>query len=435
MVNYFRAYYFLQGLLRRAYWSHERMQDYQNRKLRQILQYAYVHVPYYHERFKKLGIRPSDIKTVKDLNILPILRKEDIRSNLGKMISREFDVVKLQIRRTSGSTGEPLYFYISNSEDEYRKAKHLRANMGCGQKPRDRWVMITSPMYFNQATKLQRITGIFAPLSVSVYDHVNSQVSTISKLKPDVVDGYASSILLLAREIEKKGVDSIRPKLLISGADLIEPHSRKFVEKVINAPFFDQYGCAELERLAWQCEEKAGYHIDADSVIMQFVDENGEEVAPGERGEIVCTSLFNYAMPFIRYAVGDVGKASRMNDCPCGRTLPLMEVIEGRRDSVVLLPDGRALSSFVFIAATYQLSFYNNIEKFRVIQKRIDKFEFIIKLKGNNIDECLAEEELKNLFCKVFNVNADMVEFKVEFVDDIPLDRGGKFRIFVSEIE
>ena len=435
MVNYFRACYFLRGLLRRAYWSHDKLQDYQNRKVREIVQYAYVHVPFYHKRFKQLDIQPSDIKTVRDLNRLPILRKEEIRKNLGEMTSGEFNVAKLKMRRTSGSTGEPLYFYISNAEDEYRKAKHLRANMGCGQRPRDRWVMITSPMYFNQATKLQRMIGFFAPLSVSVYDDVGSQVSTISSLKPDVVDGYASSLLLLAKEVEKKGVDSIKPRLLISGADLIEPHSRKFVEKMFGAPFFDQYGCAELERLSWQCVEKDGYHIDADSVVMQFVDEEGEEVAPGERGEIVCTSLFNYAMPFIKYAIGDIGKASTVEDCLCGRTLPLMEVIEGREDSVVALPDGRVLSSFVFIAATYQLSFYSSIEKFRVIQKGIDRFRFLIKVKGRDVDESLAETELKSLFCKVFSLSMEAVRFDVEFVDDIPLDKGGKFKIFVSELE
>jgi phenylacetate-CoA ligase len=379
-------------------------------------------------------MKPSDIRTVEDLNRLPVLRKEEVRRNLGEMISREFDVAGLKMHRTSGSTGEPLYFYISGAEDEYRKAKHMRASMSCGQKPRDRWVLITHPLYFNQATRLQRRIGFFAPISVSVFDDVVKQVSVISKLKPDVLDGYASSILLLAKEVAKRGVNAIKPRLIISGADLIDGHSRGFVEKVFNVPFYDQYGCAELERLSSQCVEKSGYHVDADSVVMQFVDEEGEEVAPGERGEIVCTSLFNYAMPLIRYAVGDVGKASTETDCPCGRKLPLMKVMEGRKDSVVTLPDGRALSSFVFIAAIYQLSFYSRIEKFRVIQKKIDRFKFLIKVKDNGIDVNFAEQEIVMLFSRVFDLDADEVEFEVEFVNDIPLDNSGKFRIFVSEL-
>ena len=350
------------------------------------------------------------------------------------MVSRGFDVSKLKKCRTSGSTGEPLHFFLSHSEDEYRKAKHLRASMSCGQKPRDKWVVITSPIYFQQATKLQKMIGLFAPVSVSVYNDVAAQIKTISCLRPDVLDGYASSILLLAKEIDRTGTNSIKPRLLVSGADLIDAPSRKLVEKVFKVPFYDQYGCAELERLASQCVEKRGYHIDADSVVMQFLDENGEEVSPGETGEIVCTSLFNYAMPFIRYAVGDMGKALTENSCACGRTLPLMGMIEGRKDALITLPDGRSLSSFAFIAAAYQLSFYDKIAKFRVIQKKIGHFVFLIKVKDKSI-EAFAEKELVAHFCQVLNMRPDEVTFEVRFVDDIPLDKSGKFQIVISEVE
>ena len=244
--------------------------------------------------FREVGVKPNDIKTVEDLPKLPIIRKDDIKRNGVRMISREYNVAKLKKLRTSGSTGEPLLFYISGREDEFRKAKHLRANIACGQKARDKWVTITSPIYFSQATKLQRLLGIYVPLSVSVFEDVTNQISIIEKLRPDVLDGYASSLLLLAKEIKKMGIDTIKPRLLISGADLIDPRSRQFVEEIFEAPLYDQYGAAEFERLAWQCKEKNGYHIDADSVIMEFVDENGENVAPGETGEIVCTSPVSY---------------------------------------------------------------------------------------------------------------------------------------------
>jgi phenylacetate-CoA ligase len=434
LVNYIRSFYYLRSLLKRSYWSEDKLVAYQNKKLREIVRYAYDNVPFYHNWFRERKIRPEDLRTVKDLSKLSILRKEEVRRNHKDMVSKEFDIPKLKACRTSGSTGEPLHFYLSNAEDEYRKAKHIRASMSCGQRPRDKWVLITSPMYFRQATRLQKLIGFFAPISVSVYDDVATQIKTISCLNPDVLDGYASSILLLAKEIDRNGTNSITPKLLVSGADLIDVPSRKFVEKVFNAPLYDQYGCAELERLASQCEEKGDYHIDADSVVMQFVDENGEEVAPGESGEIVCTSLFNYAMPFIRYAVGDVGKTLAGNDCACGRTLPLMSMVEGRKDASIVLPDGRSLSSFVFIAATYQLSFYDQIDKFRVIQKKVDHFIFLIKAKDNKIRD-FAEKELVAHFCRILKLDPNEVTFEVVFVDDIPLDKSGKFQIIISEIE
>lgn len=419
--------------MKRAYWPHDRLRAHQNKKLREIVRYSYHHAPFYHEKFSEAGIKPGDVRTIEDLAKLPITRKDEAKKNLDRMVSKEYSIANLKILRTSGSTGKPLYFYINGAEDEFRKARHLRANIACGQKLRDRWVTITSPIYFNQATRLQQILRIYAPMSVSVFDDVATQVSIIQKLKPDILDGYSSSLLLLAKEVEKRGIDTIKPRLMISGADLVDSPSRQFVENVFNAPFYDQYGAAEFERLAWQCEEKREYHIDADSTIMQFVDENGEETAPGETGEIVCTSLFNRVMPFIRYALGDVGTASEETDCPCGRIFPLMKLMEGRKDDVVVLPDGRAMSSFAFIAAMYQLSFYNGIDQFRIVQKNKSSFKFLIKTKDKSIDKILAEKELIEHISKIFDIRSNEVNFEVEWVDDIPLDKSGKFRIVVSK--
>jgi len=395
--------------------------------------YAYENVPLYRRKLSQAGLRPSDIKAVEDLKKLPMTTKDEIRRNLNEVLSKEYEVSRLQAHRTSGSTGEPLYFYISDVEDEYRKARHLRANAVCGQKLRDRYVTITHPLYFSQTTRLQRLMRFYAPIPVSVFDDVDRQISTIERLKPDIIDGYASSLLLLAKRVEEKGVKTVRPRFLISGADLIDKNSRKYVEKVFNVPFYDQYACAELERLAWQCEERAGYHIDADSLIMEFVDANGEESSHGETGEMVCTSLFNHAMPFIRYRVGDVGQVSEEDTCPCGRTFPLIKIMEGRKDALIILPDGRAMSSFAFIAAMYQLSFYSEIEQFRVIQKKDNLFNFLIRLKKDRVDQKSAERELIELFRRVLNVNGDELTFEVDFVDSIPLDESGKFRIVISQ--
>jgi phenylacetate-CoA ligase len=431
LVNYIRSFYYLRSLLKRSYWSEDKLVAYQNKKLREIVRYAYDNVPFYHNWFRERKIRPEDLRTVKDLSKLSILRKEEVRRNHKDMVSKEFDIPKLKACRTSGSTGEPLHFYLSNAEDEYRKAKHIRASMSCGQRPRDKWVLITSPMYFRQATRLQKLIGFFAPISVSVYDDVATQIKTISCLNPDVLDGYASSILLLAKEIDRNGTNSITPKLLVSGADLIDVPSRKFVEKVFNAPLYDQYGCAELERLASQCEEKGDYHIDADSVVMQFVDENGEEVAPGESGEIVCTSLFNYAMPFIRYAIRDIGVSSA-ESCSCGRGFPVMKMVEGRADSFIHFPDGRIVVPRTLTIGMNMFSLSKCIERFRIIQTHKDNLDFIIQLKECNVDVSSFISTLEKYFEEKLHLKKSGVRMNVKFVDYLPLDQGGKLKSVVS---
>jgi phenylacetate-CoA ligase len=421
-------------MMRRAHWSRGEIERYRDKQLRMVVKYAYDNSRFYHERFRKIGVKPEGIKTVGDLNKLPIVRKEDVVKNLRDVVSVEYDIAKLRVQRTSGSTGRPLYVYMTQAENEFRKAKHLRAQMVLGQKPWHKWVTITSPLHFAETTRLQKIFKFYSVTPISVFDDVKKQVSEIQKLKPDVIDGYSNSLLLLAKEIEKTGIDDVRPKFLVGGAELISPPSRSYIEKVFEAPLYDQYATVEFERIAWQCREKAEYHIDADSVIVQFVDENGEEVAPGERGEIVCTSLFNYAMPFIRYALDDVGIPSEKAECPCGISFPLMKLIEGRKTSLLSFSNGRVLAPFALMLAIWTFKHYDLIDTFRVIQTKRDNIVFKLKLKKYDAKVEEIRRELTSHVRKELKLNSDDVSIDVEFLDDIPLDKTGKFSIVISEV-
>ena len=434
MTNYFRALWYLYGLIKRAYWPPDKLEDYRNKKLRRIVHYAYDHVSFYHDKFEEQGVKPSDIRTAADLSKLFILRKDDVRNNLNRMISSEYDMAHLRRFNTSGSTGKPLNFYISKKEDEYRKAKHLRANISVGQKPRDKWVVISSQVHVIEAKGLQKMMGIYTPTPVVVFNDIQTQISTLEKLKPDILGGYSSSILLIAKEMEKRGSLSFRPRFIIGGAEYIGDSSRRFIEEAFGVPLYDQYAADEMERIAWQCKEKNGYHIDADSIIVQFVDKSGEEVAPGERGEVVCTSLFNYAMPFIRYVIGDVAVSSD-EQCSCGRTLPLMKLFEGRTDSFIMLSDGRALSPMAWDAAMDIFKLQDSIDQYRIVQRKAGLIEFLVKLTSDNTDKETLKRELLMHFRKTLKIDPDQADIEVEFVDNIPLDKTGKLRKVVSELD
>jgi len=431
LTNYLRAFYYLHRMMKRMFWSRDEIKNYQNRKLREIVRYAYENSSFYHEKFREVGVKPDDIRTVSDLNKLPIIRKDDVLKSLSNLVSVKHDITKLKAMRTSGSTGRPLHVYITQAEDEFRKAKHLRANIILGQKPWDRWVTITSPLHFGETTRLQRLLRFYSATPISVFDDVSKQISKIKGLKPDVIEGYSNCILLLAKEMRKNGLNNIKPKFLIGGAELIDKTSREFIENVFDAPFYDQYASVEFERIAWQCPEKNEYHIDADSLVVQFIDEEGEEVAPGERGEIVCTSLFNYAMPLIRYALDDLGVPSGNTECPCGVTFPLMKVVEGRKASLLTFPDGRVLAPLAFMLVVWTFKYYDDIDLFRVVQKRKDQLVFKLKLKGSKSNEREIEEELKAHVKRELSLGE--VNIEVEFVKDVPLDKSGKFNIVISE--
>lgn len=431
--NFPRLLYYIAKALRKAYWERDKLRKYQEKRLRSVVQNAYKYVPFYHKKFKELKITPNDIKSRQDLAKLPIVRKDDLRhQDPTKLISTGFDVKKLKVIRTSGSTGQPLRVHLNKVEDDWRKAIYMRANISCGHKPRDRWAVITAPHHFFDTTNIQRRLGIYAQTCVSVFSKLSDQFHLVSKIKPDVLDGYSGSILLFAKEVERMGLKKIRPRIIFGSADLIDSGSRRFIEEVFEAPFYDQFGCGELDRTAWQCPEKMDYHIDEDSVIMEFVDRNGEEVSAGEKGEIVYTSLFNYAQPLIRYAVGDVG-VPVTGECPCGRKLPLMKVVEGRSDSFLVLTDGRVLSPMTFWTIMRLFKYTDHINKFRVVQKESGLVDIYVKKENTDIKEDFLETKLIEHIEKCLHIGEpSSVTFNIRFVEEIPLDKSGKLRSVIS---
>ena len=405
----------------------------QNKCLRNVVKRAYDSVPFYRQKFDAVGVKPEQIKTIEDLSKLPLVSKSEIRQRSNDVISTDYSMDSLRVLSTSGSTGEPLRVFISKQEDGFRKAKHLRANLSCGHKFFNRWLTVTSPSHFSEVGGIQKRLHFYSPKFVSVFWDVDRQISAIGGFKPQVLDGYSSSLAMLAREVRKKGVSGINPRIIFGGAELVDPVSRKIIEEVFKAPFYDQYATIEFERMAWQCPERSGYHIDADSLIMEFLDAEGDEVSVGESGEIVCTSLFNYAMPLIRYKVGDFGVPCD-DECPCGRVLPLLSRIEGRSDSLLLLPDGRTLSPRTITVAMGSFHLNKYIEQFRVVQERKDRIEIDLKIEDSFVDKPRIERDLVAHFKTMLGIEGDSVAFNVVFVDNIPLNKNGKLKIIDSKL-
>ena len=432
MRLYVRPMNYLYRLMKNTHMSKEKLLNLQHDSLKKVVKNAYENTPYYNRLFKQLHLSPQDIKTVKDLNRIPIISKQDIRENINDLISRNYDIGKLTEYETSGSTGNPLPVYVNTVEDDYRKAKHLRSNILVGQRPRDRYVCVTSPSHYGRVPPILMKLGVFSREFISVFDDIETQLRKLQMLRPDILAGYSSSLFLLAQEAERKDV-SVRPRFVLGGAELSDEPSRRYVEEVFQAPFIDQYAIVEVEKIAWQCKERREYHIDADSVVVQFLDGDGEEVAPGERGEVVCTSLFNYAMPWIRYRVGDVGVPSD-DECGCGIVFPTMKLIEGRKDSMLTLPGGRILSPRNFAITVNHFKHIYEIDQWRVIQKRVDLFEILIKLKEGTGERATIAEKLLSHMHKTLNMSEDMITFDIHIVDDLPKDATGKLRSIVSEI-
>jgi phenylacetate-CoA ligase len=401
------------------------LEEIQRKMLRGVIKHAYENVPFYHQKFRSVGIKPDDIETVDDLIKIPITTKQEIRDNFPDgVIAKGFNINKCWVTHTSGSTGMPLTVVYDEKDDDYQKAIALRPNLTCGQKIRSRWASFTTPDHIVPKKWFQDL-GFFSPKFISIFDSVKEHIQIIEKFNPDVLDGFSSSIYLLAKEIEKTGNDKIHPRIIFGTAETLTDEMRRYINSVFGVKTYDQFGSVELARIAWECSEHCGYHSDMDAVVTEFL-RSGEPVASGESGEIVCTGLYQYAMPFIRYAIGDIGIPSD-EKCPCGRGLPLIKAIEGRKDAFIQVPNGEIFSPIIW---TLLMRYYSDISQFKVIQEKINLIRMqIVKGKG------FSQETIDRVKRDVKNVLGEEVHVEVEVVDEIPREKSGKVRSVISKIK
>jgi len=424
-----RKIWYLRKVMRQQWLKPSELEEIQRKMLRGIIKHAYENVPFYHSKFDSVGVKPDDIKTVEDLSKIPITTKQELRDNFSSgIIAKGVNINKCDVSKTSGSTGIPLTVYYSEKDDDYEKAIALRPNLSCGQKIRDKWAVITAPHHMSKPKKWFQHLDVFAPNFISMFSGVKEQIPILEKFKPNVLEGYPSAISILAKELEETENNKIRPKIIFTTAELLTEDMRKYIESVFGVNVYDQFGSVELARTAWECPKHCGYHIDMDAVVMEFLSD-GEAVAPGERGEIVYTGLYQHAMPFIRYAVGDIGIPSD-EKCPCGRGLPLMKVLEGRSDSFIQTPSGRIFPQMTFWAIMRTFSNINQIAQFKVIQEKRDLIRLqIVKGKG------FSQETINNLKKEVNSVLGEEVTINIEVVEEILREKSGKVRSVVSKVK
>jgi phenylacetate-CoA ligase len=241
----------------------------------------------------------------------------------------------------------------------------------------------------------------------------------------------------LARSVNENKVKGVSPKLVFGTGELVSPSSRKEIEQAFDSKYFDQLSCSEVGRTAWECNEKTGYHINTDSVIMQFVNDQDEEVSSGERGEIIYTSLYNFAMPIIRYRIQDIGIPLE-DECTCGVRLPLMKMIEGRHNSFIFFPNGQVVSPWKFIESIKLYLLTDEVKKYKIIQQKKDLIEIQIVKATSEVDEEMIKNWIENNLKTEFSdtqVGLSDIEFKINFVKSIPVSGEGKLNVITSKLK
>jgi len=403
----------------------------QNEKLRALVTHAYQNVPYYRRLFVDRGITGRDIQTVEDLARLPILTKDIIRTNFKDMKAIGFNKWKPLLDATSGSTGEPLTYFVDMNVASAAWAGTFRGWQWANYKLGDKRVTLAGsalvpnkpPSLVNRFRWLVERNHPFSAVHMD-YKRMGVYARKIASYKPRFLRGYPSALHMFAQYLEQEGIDNIRPKAVFTTAEMLLPHCRAVISKQFHCDVFDHYGCYDGGPQAMECAEHHGYHISVEKVVMEFVDVDANTVAPGHSGEILCTDLYNYTMPFIRYAVGDRGTLSK-DHCPCGRGLPLMKSLEGRTTDILFFGNGITLSG-----PALTLVFKDcRINQYQVIQEAEDRL-LIKVVKGVGYTDNDSNHFLAILKSHV----GENVSIITEFVEEIPPTKAGKHKFIISKI-
>ncbi len=421
MSTSLRFLWYLRELRKNQWWTRSEIEKVQRKKLTAILKHAYENVEFYHRKFRAEGIKPDDIKTVKDLKKLPRTTRFDVQRNLPKLVSRGVSISKCRKYTSSGSTGTPVTVLSHGKTESYRAALFMRPFFENGLKMKDKMVRISASPPTEE--KWYEKLGLMRKVCLHPNEPIKSAVKLLMKYNPEAVYGHPSYIYLLAKEIAETKNDRINPRLIFTTAELLTFKSRSFIESVFGLKTFDFYGCVEVERIAWECKKHVGYHMDIDSQVIEIVSDHDEQqISPGERGEIILTCLYNYTMPLIRYEVGDTGIPID-DECPCGRGLPLMKSIEGRVDKFIELPSGRLVPPTSFL----DIDEVPGIGQFQVIQQKKDRI--VVKLVAGIGFLKTTPLQVQGL---VERIVGDEAHVDIKLVDRIPREKSGKITVVKS---
>ncbi len=421
----------LRFLRKSQFWSRERLRAWQLEKLNALLVQARDHSSFHRARLEGVSL---PLASVDDLKRLPVLTKRDIQQNREAIVCANIPESRREKARTGGSTAEPTHFYQDKSGMDWNRGTVYRSQEWSGTFLGERTVQMMGSHYdYNERQRLflrftlwlQRYKDM--PVAFMSDALLGEYVHELARFRPTSIWGYSSAIHALACFVEKNhpGMRFDFLKALVTSSETLQPHQRDKINAVFGGPkVFDHYGSREMY-MASECREHSGYHMHAETVILEVLKGDGSRAAPGEPGRIVLTDLFNHAFPFIRYEVGDMGILAPEAPCPCGVTLPKLASVEGRITDLLVLKD-RTLTSPNF---TLLFTDHEGVDAYQFVQKKVDEVELRIVRNDRYTPEVEAylQKSLSHLM-------GSQTRFWFTYLDTIEVPKSGKRRYIISEV-
>lgn len=398
-------------------------------RLQTLIAHCWEHVPFYRRWWGEAGMTsPADIRDRGDYAKLPVLTKPVIREHADALIS-DAHRGTLYFKTTGGSTGEPLRFGYTRESYERRVAVMFRgyawSGAHLGQRTAYLWgAPVAAPAGF-ALFKDRLYHAAFNRRMLNAFDMSEARMAeyadALDRFRPETIVSYVGPLVELARWIERNGRRPHRPQRILGAAEALHPHQRALLERVFGAPTYDTYGCREFMLIAAECEARDGLHLNTDHLHVEFA---GGPDAEGP-SDLIVTDLHNHGMPLMRYVNGDLGTPGHAR-CSCGRGLPKLAKVDGRRLDALRLRDGRLVPGeyivYVFLYAT-------GVKQYQVVQTSLETLR--VRLVPDAGYDRSIHASIRD---GIRRLTGDGIDIEFEEVDAIALTASGKRRVTVCEL-
>ena len=415
------------------YSSPQSLREHQDRQLRALCAHARGEVPFYRERLKMLG-RALDLSRWHEV---PILERAELQQIGPALRASRYppEHGKTRLITTSGSTGMTVAIEKTAVCGLIASACILREHLWHARDFNGRLAAVRMVKDDPQAMTLpgRHVRGWGAGTTqleqqgegflLDIHVPLGDQWQWLESIAPDYVLTYPSNLRAwLDLPQAARGLASLRHVKTIG--ELVEPELRARCRAVLGVPLIDEYSAQECGSIAIQCPRHDHYHVQAESVLVEVVDESGQACAPGSIGRVVVTPLHEFRTPLIRYALGDYAELGPA--CDCGRALPVLKRVWGRARNMITLPDG---SKRWPLSGDSHYRAIAPISQFQFVQRTPTHFEVRLVVRRE-----LTTDEETRFKAWVMQRFGYPFELDLVYMERIERGAGGKYEDFISHL-
>jgi phenylacetate-CoA ligase len=417
------------------WWDAERIGRYQDERLREIVRHAGEHVPYYRELFRHHGIDTGKFRGREDLPRIPVLTRDTVKSRLEDLKSRRPGDLAPGHGHTSGTTGSPLSVFYGRDMIAMNYAVMDRQYGWADarlERDGDRIAVVRGnvivpltqkkPPFWRHNRSLNQLLMSSFHLTPA---NLVSYFEALREFKPTVIDGYPSSLYVIARVLLNRN-ERLPLKCAITSSETLYDFQRAAIEEAFQCRVFDYYAAAERVVFAVECSHHQGHHLCEEYGVTEILGAAGETLPPGQEGVMVGTSLHNTGMPMIRYQTTD-RTALKAQSCTCGRKLALMEDVTTKAEDLLRLADGRLIPPSVL---THPFKPLDCIEASQLVQTSLDRL-LIRLIPRPDYTEKHGQNLIRDLKARL----GDDMRIDIELVEEMPRTARGKFKWVISQVE